>query len=338
MNARAPGSSRPAPAGARLVGTGMALPEKELTNADLERMVETSDQWIVQRTGIRRRRVAENGTTTTQLGVQSLDQALRNAGVEPAELDLLICATMTQDMICPATAAQMVAEIGAVPCGAMDIGVACTGFVAGLNMAANFLASGAYRNVAVVGAEVLSRIINWEDRNTCVLFGDGAAAAIVRASEDPQQGCLHQTLASDGTRWMDLYCPRTPADVPQDAPFSGKYETLQMNGREVYKFAVNTLQQTVAQAMEACELGPEQVKMVIPHQSNARIIDSAREKLGLGEEKVYLNLDRYGNTSAASVGLCLHELMDQGRIEQGDHVIFVALGGGLTWASSVWRM
>lgn len=324
--------------GATITGTGMALPSRVVTNADMEKIVDTTDAWITQRTGIRQRYIAENGTTASVLATDATRQALGNAKLEPGELDLLICATMTPDMICPATACQIVANLGATPCGAMDVNLACSGFVAALNMAANFVASGFYKNVAVVGAEQLSSIMDWTDRSTCILFGDGAAAAIVSATDDAEQGCLYQSIHSDGTRWQELYCPRNAADVPEGAVFSGTANTLQMNGREVYKFAVTTLQKTIKQAMDACNLTVDDVKVVIPHQSNARIIGSAREKLAFDEDKIYLNLDRYGNTSAASVGLCLHELNEAGRLERGDKVIFVALGGGLTWASSVWQL
>lgn len=334
---RAAASSVP-PAGVTISGTGMAMPSRRVTNDDLSRLVDTNDQWITQRTGISQRFVAENGQTTASLGTAAMRQALSNARLEPDDLDLLICATMTPDMICPGTGCQIVAELGAVPCGAMDVNLACTGFVAGLNIAHNFVRTGLYRHVAVVGAERLSSIVNWEDRRTCVLFGDGAGAAIVSATDNPQQGCLYQTMNSDGTRWGDLYCPRTERQIADPAVFSGKLDTLQMNGREVYKFAVTKFQNLIKDAMDACELSAAEVSMVIPHQSNARIIESAREKLGLSEQQVYMNLNRYGNTSAASAAICLHEAMEQGRIKPGDRVIFVAFGGGLTWASSVWRM
>ena len=329
------------PPGVRLAGTGMAVPERVLTNADLEKMVDTSDEWIVQRTGIRQRRIAEDGQGVVELSTRAMQQALTNAAIDPSQLDLLVCATMTPDMICPAAACQIVDRLGAVPCGAVDLSAACTGFVAGMNIAFNFVRSGAYRAVGVVGAEVLSGLTNWDDRSTCILFGDGAGAAVVTASDNPAQTCLYQVMHSDGSRGMELYCPRHESQLPAPgagAEFSGKLNTLQMNGREIYKFAVTTLQQSIRDAMDACGLSPDDVKMVIPHQSNERIIASARDKLGFDADKVYVNIDRYGNTSAASVGLCLHELMADGRLGEGDIVIFVAIGGGLTWATSVWRL
>ncbi len=324
--------------GATISGTGLCVPSRVVTNADLQKQIETDDEWIVQRTGIRQRHVCEKGQQTSDLAAAAVTQAIGRAGIAPTDLDLLICATMTPDMVCPASAAQVVAKIGAVPCGAMDVNLACTGFVASLNIAANFVATGQYKHVAVVGAEQLSRITDWKDRRTCILFGDGAGAAIISAVDDPNCGCLFQAIHSDGTKWGELYCPRTESDLPKTHEFSGAYDTLQMNGREVYKFAVATLQKCLEEAMSVCELTPADIKMVIPHQSNARIIESARDKLGLSADKIYVNLDRYGNTSAASVGICLHELAEAGRVGPGDVVIFAGMGGGLTWATSVWRL
>ncbi|MAE61724.1 MAG: 3-oxoacyl-ACP synthase [Planctomycetaceae bacterium] len=327
--------------GVRLMGTGMALPARRLANADLEKMVDTSDEWITQRTGIKNRYVVENGSGegVVDLGSRALTQALQRAQLDPTQLDVLICATMTPDMICPAAACQIVDRVGATPCGAMDLSAACSGFVSALNIAASFIRGGVYQHVAIIGAEVLSSITNWEDRGTCILFGDGAGAAVLGASDDPDQGSLYQTMNSDGGRWNELYCPRNEDHLPETgAAFTGKYDTLQMNGREIYKFAVSTMQGMIRTAMEACDLAPNDIRAVIPHQSNARIIESARDKLGFSEEQMILNIDRYGNTSSASVGLCLNELMEQDALSPGDIILFVALGGGLTWASNVWRL
>ena len=331
-----PGPSRPV--GVRLAGTGMAVPSRKMTNDDLAKIVETSDEWITQRTGIRQRHVAEPTSNERELAHQALQQALENAGISPGRIDMVICATMTPEMACPSTAARLVAQIDAVPAGAVDISAACTGFVYGINMASALIESGRYRTVAVVGTEVLSQVTNWQDRRTCVLFGDGAGAAILTASDDPQQGCLYQTVASDGNCWDEIYLPRTKNHVPCDDKFNGQYNTLQMNGREVYKFAVTTLRQSIEQACRACQITLDDLAMVIPHQSNLRILESVRDKLGLTPDKLYTNIDRYGNTSAASVPICLHELIEAKRIGQGDRVLFVALGGGLTWASSLWRL
>lgn len=346
MNAASAAPSRagfilsPAAYGATITGTGMSLPSRQMTNADLEKLVETNDEWITQRTGIKTRYISEPGQSSSDMAAEAVKQALAAAGIQPGDLDLLICATMTEEMICPATACQIVAKIGAVPCGSFDVNAACSGFVIALNLAASMIRSGGYRHIAVVGAEQLSRIINWKDRNTCVLFGDAAGAAIVSRTDNPDQGCLYQSMNSDATHWADLYVPRTQQQIPAgaNAAFNGELDKLQMNGREVFKFAVNTFQKMLEDAIAACRLTADQIKVIIAHQSNMRILTAAREKLGLTEDKLYINLDRFGNTSAASVALCLHELKTAGRIKAGDTVIFAGLGGGLTWASSVWKL
>jgi 3-oxoacyl-[acyl-carrier-protein] synthase-3 len=327
------------PVAVRISGTGMAVPQKVLTNDDLAQMVDTSDDWINRRTGIRERRIGGDETTLRELSGGAMRAALSAAGIEPGEIDFLILATLTPEMCCPSTAARVVAEIGATPAGAMDISAACSGFVYGLNTAASLIMTGHYRHIGVVGAELLSRIVDWSDRGTCILFGDGAGAAVVSRSDNPQQGCLFQSMASDGGAWHSLYCPQSERDLPADRDgFSGTYRTLQMDGREVYKFAVSTLQKTIIGAVEGAGIKIDDLAMIVPHQSNQRILESARDRLGIPDEKMYSNIDRYGNTSAASVPICLSELMEAGRIKDGDLVLMVGLGGGLTWASSLWRM
>jgi len=328
------------PAGIRLAGTGMAVPPRKVSNDDLSKIVDTSDEWIRPRTGIVTRHLSDDDMLTSDLAAQAVSDAVRNAGLEPTDLDLLVCATMTPDMICPATACRVVEKIGAVPCGAMDLNLACTGMVAGLSIAANFIHSGAFKHVAIIGADRLSTIVNWEDRKTCVLFGDAAGAVVISASDNPQQQCLYQKLNSDGGMGEALYVPRSERDIPEGGHegFNGKFDTLQMNGREVYKFAVHALQECVSEALEHTGLSHDDIKIVIPHQSNIRMLKSAWKKMGFPDDKIYINIDRFGNTSAASIGLCLHELTDQGRLEEGDHVIFVAQGGGLTWGASLWRL
>jgi len=327
--------------GIRLSGTGMAVPANVVTNADLAKTVDTNDQWITQRTGIRQRHISEQGDSVLTLSRDAMQQALAAAGIAATDLDMLILATLTPEMVTPSTAARVVSDIGATPASAVDISAACSGFVYGVNMAASFIATGFYKHIAVIGCETLSKITNWTDRSTCVLFGDGAGAAIFSATQDTTRGCLYQNMGSDGGRWHELYCPRSEADLPPEgcgAPFNGQYNTLHMNGREIYKFAVGTLQKSIEAALAYCNLKPSDLAMIIPHQSNARIIESAREKLGVSEDRMYVNIDRYGNTSAASVPICLHELVTAGRVKPGDHVLFVALGGGLTWATSLWKV
>ncbi|MEX2216078.1 MAG: beta-ketoacyl-ACP synthase III [Phycisphaeraceae bacterium] len=335
------GSGSSIPPGVCLAGTGMAVPAHVVSNDELAKTVDTSDEWIAKRTGIRQRCIGEPGDTVTSLATDALKQAVTSAGLEPSQLDMVILATMTPEMITPSSSARVAANIGASPAGAVDISAACSGFVYGMNMAAGLMKTGFYKNIGVIGVEMLSKLVNWEDRNTCVLFGDGAGAAVFSTCDDATRGCLYQSMGSDGGRWHELYCPRNEADLPANghgAPFNGQYNTLQMNGREIYKFAVSTLQRTIDEALTHCNLKPSDLAVIIPHQSNARIIESAREKLGLTPERMCVNIDRYGNTSAASVPIALHELTAEGRVKAGDYVLFVALGGGLTWATSLWKV
>lgn len=335
----APARARTRPAGVVIRGIGMAVPERTLTNDDLARIVDTSDEWISQRTGIKTRRVIGQGTNVRDLAREATTRALERAGLDASELDLVLLATLTPEMPCPSTAARLVDDLGAAPAGAMDLSAACSGFVYALNIAASLIETGAHRHVAVVGAETLSRVTDWTDRRTCVLFGDGAGAAILGPSDDPEQGCLFQTMRSEGALWKELYLPVEEANLPADRNgFTGNFNTLQMNGREVYKFAVNTTLDLIHEALEAVGLKPDDLAMVVAHQSNMRILQSAREKLGLPQEKLYINIDRYGNTSAASVPICLAELSEQGRVKKGDLVLFLAIGGGMTYTSSLWRL
>lgn len=329
----------PQPRGVAIAGTGMAVPPRILTNDDLEKIVETSDEWITKRTGIKTRRIVDPGTTARDLAREALTHALSRAAVEAGDLDLILLATLLPDMACPSSAAQIAHEIGATPAGAMDLSAACSGFVYGLNLASSLIETGRYRTVAVVGAETLTAVTDWSDRRTCILFGDGAGAVILTATDDPEQGCLAQSMHSDGSRWPDLYLPRTEHHLPDSHDgFSGNFNTIQMNGREVFKFAVSTTQRMIDEVLTEAGIGPDDLTMIIPHQSNKRILDATRQRLGLPAAKLYINIDRYGNTSAASVAICLHELTASGRIKGGDLVLFIAVGGGMTWSSSLWRL
>ncbi|QDU71102.1 beta-ketoacyl-ACP synthase III [Mucisphaera calidilacus] len=326
--------------GVRLAGTGLAVPDRVLTNQDLSRIVDTNDEWITQRTGIQQRRIAAGDQTVVDLGADAMREALDQAKIEPDQLDLVILATMTPEMACPSSAAQLVSRLGAVPAGAMDLSAACSGFVYALNLAAGLIQSGHASNIGVVGAETLSRVVDFTDRRTCVLFGDGAGAAVVTADDNPERGCLYQTMRSDGDRWRELYLPRHEGHIPVDGAegvFSGNFNTIQMNGREIFKFAVTTTQAVIDETLEKSGVTSDELAMVIPHQSNLRILEAARTRLKLPPEKFCINIDRYGNTSAASVPIALHEQRTEGRIADNDYVLFLAIGGGLTWTTSLWR-
>lgn len=325
--------------GVRLAGVGTALPERVLTNDDLAAMVDTNDQWITQRTGIKTRYIAGDGTTTCSLASDALRAALDDAGMQPGDLDMVLLATMTAEMSCPSTAARVVHEVGATPAGAMDITAACSGFVYGLNHAETLVRSGHYKTVAVIGAETLSRITNYEDRGTCILFGDGAGAAILTADQDTSRGCIAQTMRSDGSLWGELYVPRTAEDLPQEHEgFNGRFNTLQMNGQEVFKFAVNTTQAIIDETLRNAGISAQDLAVVIPHQSNRRILELVKKRMDLPDDKMVINIDKYGNTSAASVPLCLSDKIAAGELHEGDLVLFVAIGGGMCWTTSLWKM
>lgn len=329
--------------GVRIAGTGMALPQKLLTNLDLESMMDTSDEWIVQRTGIRERRIINRdaGESTTSLSVGALQAALEDARQDASELDFIIVSTVTQEMFCPPTACRVAAEVGAGQIGAMDLSAACCGFVFGINHAYSLVRSGMYRNVALIGADTLSSFVDYNTygRGTAILFGDAAAAVILRATDDRSKGMIAHAMHSDGARWGELYAPRTRHDFPEGVEFDERMlNRLQMNGRSVFKFAVGTFGDVIQETLDRAGLRAEDVAHYISHQSNARILQAARDRFGLREDQLYINIDRYGNTVAASVPLCLHELRAKGAIREGDLVMFVAFGGGLTWGTSLWRV
>lgn len=329
-----------APCGVRLAGTGSAVPPAELTNKDLERILDTTDEWIVQRTGITARRISDpsrEGTYT--LARDAVARALESSGTKAADLDLIICATCTGEMTCPSTSCRISGELGAKRAGAFDITAACSGFVYAMNVADSLIRSGRYQRLAVVGADAMSTMVDYTDRSVSILFGDAAGAAVLEADPDPLRGCIHQTLGADGSDWRTLYMPRRLQEIPasdQQNPIRLGY--LRMQGREVFRFAVTKFREVIEEALRATRLTPADVSQFICHQSNRRIIESAVEKIGLPHEKVYVNIDRFGNSSAGSVGLCLDQLWRAGKIPQGQPMIMVAFGGGLTWASSVWNV
>lgn len=330
----------PGAPGVRIVGTGSAVPERRLTNDDLSRMVDTSDEWIVQRTGIRERRVSDpskEGTFT--LNRDALKNALDASGMKGSDLDLIIVGTCTQEMSCPSVACRVAGEVGALGAGAFDVVAACSGFVYSMNLADSLIRSGRFKRIGVCGGDAMSTVIDYQERSVSILFGDAAGAAILVADENPDRGCIHQQLGSDGRDWTGLYMPRRPQEVPEaDLNNPIRLGCLRMNGREVFKFAVNRFRQVIEDALAATNLTPADLSQVICHQSNIRIIESAMEKIGLPPEKVYVNIDRFGNSSAGSVGLCLDQLWRAGKVPAGQPMMLVAFGGGMTWASGVWNV
>jgi 3-oxoacyl-[acyl-carrier-protein] synthase III len=321
-----------------IAGTGSCVPERRLTNDQLAQMVDTNDAWIVQRTGIRERRIAAEDESTATLATTAARRALDAAGISATDLDLIVCGTITPEMAFPSTACFVAAALGLTSTPAFDIAAACSGFIYTLDTAAAFIKAGRYRTVLVLGAETLSRITDYTDRGSCILFGDGAGAVVLKASNDTQRGLLYSSLHADGHGWEMLHCPpgsRHPATANLLAE-RGQY--MKIKGREVYKFAVSRFEELIEDAMRVCELKPADVKLIVPHQVNLRIIDSAMEKLGLGMDKAFVNIDKYGNTSAASIPIALDEAVRAGKLATGDVVIFVAFGAGLTWANAVVRM
>lgn len=319
-----------------LAGSGSCLPDKKLTNDDLTKIIETNDEWITTRTGIKTRRIASDGETTATLAAEAARRALQDADMDASELELIITATITPEMVFPSTACFVQDMIGAKNAWAFDLAAACSGFVYGLSIAQQFVSSGRYQNALVIGAETLSRITNYEDRGSCILFGDGAGAAIVKAANSGPQGIMYSTSFSDGSGWTALTCPahgsRHPADKPLDDPAMIK---MQINGREVYQMAVRRIVELVNECLEKCGLSTEDVAMFIPHQMNARIIESVGKRLKFTDDRIFINIHKYGNTSAASIPIALDECRREGRLNSGDIILLVAFGGGLTWGANV---
>ncbi|MGD8821849.1 MAG: beta-ketoacyl-ACP synthase III [Anaerolineales bacterium] len=318
-----------------IVGWGKYTPSNVITNADLERMVDTSDEWIVSRTGIRERRVVSPGENTSDMAVAAATDALEMAEVNARDLGLIIVATSSPDYLTPPVSSQIQHALGAKDVGAFTLVTGCTGFVYGLATAQQFIESGACDNVLVIGAELLSRFVDWEDRATCVLFGDGAGAVVLQVSDEPS-GVLSFVLGSDGSGAEHLILPSGGAALPPShETLDQGLNYLRMDGNQVFRFATRILGKAVTQAIQQAGLNKDDIDLFIPHQANMRIIDSAARHIGLPEEKVFINLDRYGNTSAASVPIALCEAMEQGRAKVGDTLALVAFGAGLTWASAV---
>ncbi len=321
----------------KITGTGSFAPPRILTNYDLEKMVETSDEWIIARTGIRERRIAEDGTGPSDLAFEASKIALKEAGVEPEQIDLILLGTVTPDYPLPSTACILQDKLKAKNAAVLDIVAACSGFIYGLSIASAFIAIGQYKNVLVIGVETLSKIVNWEDRNTCVLFGDGAGAAVVSATEE-EGGILGTFLSGDGSLANLLHIPVGGAKAPlTNENIHLKQHYISMQGSEVFKSAVRAMEDAAEHIIQKVGLSSEQIDLLIPHQANIRIIEALAKRLKLPMDKVYVNIDRYGNTSAASVPIALDEARRKGLIKKGSNTVLVAFGAGFTWGSAVIR-
>jgi len=329
-------NERPPAFRAVIAGTGSFAPEKLLTNDDLAKMVDTSDEWITTRTGIKVRHITNDDETTAFLAIEAAKRALEDANFDPKELELIIVATITSEMVFPSTASFVQRALRARKAWVFDLAAACSGFIYGLSIVQQFIESGRLKNALVIGAETLTKITDWTERTSCVLFGDGAGAVVLQQSEDGRKGILYSTMASDGDYWQALNCQaygsRYPSDKPLDDP---KKIYMQIKGREVYQQAVRRIVETVTKCFDACNLSVDDVSMLISHQMNARIIESAAKRLKFPKEKVFININEYGNTSAASVPIAFDDCRKKGKIKRGDIVIFVAFGAGLTWGANV---
>ena len=322
------------------LGLGAYVPEKVLTNFDLEKMVDTSDEWIVTRTGIRERHICEPGQAASDLAAQAARRAIADAGIDAEQIDMIICCTFTGDHSCPNTACIIQQKLGIsrlIPC--FDLSAACSGFLYGCSVANGFIQTMGYKHVLVVGVEVMSSVLDFTDRNTCVLFGDGAGAVVLGPVEEGR-GLLGQSLGADGAGTEAIIVPASGSSEPVDqSSLEGRRNFLKMAGNDVYKFATRVCGKAILEALNAAGNGykPQDLDVIVPHQANVRIIEVAAKKLDLPMDRFVLNLDRYGNTSAASVPLAMATARDEGRIKEGTLLGLVAFGGGLTYAASIWR-
>ncbi len=321
-----------------IIGTGAAVPKKVLTNVDLEQMVDTSDEWISTRTGVKQRHIAEDGETTSALATEASRHALEMADVKPDELAMIVVGTTSPDMYMPNTGALVQNNLGASKAFAFDVFAACSGFVYALTVADKFVKEKPDSKILVIGAEILSSITDWQDRNTCVLFGDGAGAVVLSGSRDGDRGILSTHLRSDGSLWELLYIPGGGCVYPPSAEMAEKRDyCIRMHGNEVFKHAVRSLTEVAQEALLANQLLPDDVDIFIPHQANIRIMNRVAERLAIPPERVYVNIERYGNTSSASIPLALDEANRSGRLRQGDLVLLDAFGGGFTWGAVMIR-
>jgi 3-oxoacyl-[acyl-carrier-protein] synthase-3 len=322
---------------AGILGTGTALPEKVITNHDLEKLVETSDQWITERTGIKERRQAAPGETTSHLSVQAARRALEAANLSPRDLDLIICSTISPDMPLPSTASFIQRELGARPCCSFDLAAACSGFLFGMTVAEQYIKTGKARYVLVVGAEILSRYLDYKDRATCVIFGDGVAAAIMGPATDPS-GILASEMHTNGQYADQLFIPAGGTAHPATCEtVSDRQHYIKMRGNELFKVAVRSLEEVSRRVLRDASVTVGDLDLIIPHQANQRITDALRARLEVPESKVYSNIARIGNTSSASIPICLDECVRAGKIKKGDLILMCAFGAGVTWGAVLMR-
>jgi 3-oxoacyl-[acyl-carrier-protein] synthase-3 len=321
-----------------IAGTGSYTPPRVLSNQDLERIVETSDEWITTRTGIKERRIADPGTAASDLAWEASKKALAAAELDPGELDVIIVGTVTPDYVFPAAGCTLQARLGAKKAAAFDVTAACSGFLYALQVGRSMIAAGTARNALIVGVEVLSRITDYSDRSTCVLFGDGAGAVVLKPSDDPSRGVLSVAIGSDGSFADLLFMPAGGSKHPTTHETVEQHEHfIHMSGNDVFKIAVRGMETVARQALEQAGVALTDIDLLVPHQANLRIIDATARRLELPPEKVVVNIDRYGNTSAASIPIALDEAVRGGRVQKGSRIVMVAFGGGLTWGAAVVR-
>ncbi len=338
----APERRSPEPCGpfysAYIAGTGFDVPDKVVTNADLQKLVDTSDEWIVERTGMKERRVVSDGQAASDLALAAARKALADSNTSAEDIDLIIVGTVTGDMLFPSTSCVLQNRLGAKDAAAMDVGAGCSGFIYALSTARQFIETGTYHNILVVGVEVLSKITDWTDRGTCVLLGDGAGAAVVKATTDRNRGIIASLLGADGSRGPDLCMPAGGSRIPASVDsVKQRLHYLKMNGNAIFKVAVRSMAQTVDRLLHAARVKADDVKLIIPHQANLRIIEAVAKLLRIPMEKVFVNIEKYANTSSATTIIALDEARAAGLVRAGDLIVLVAFGAGLTWGGVLLR-